>query len=268
MNELVQLKNLNKVFQTQSSKPHQVIKNLNFSIKDNDFISVIGSNGAGKSTMMNLIAGTIPLSSGQIYLEDREISALPAYKRAKMISRVFQDPQMGTAKSLSVEENLAIAYKRGHKRSFQISITKDMREEFRARLSTLAMGLENRMQERVSYLSGGQRQVLTLLMAVLQTPKLLLLDEHTAALDPRTSAMVMSLTQDLVSEYQLTTLMITHDMNDALAYGNRLIMLHDGQVVVDISGEEKENCSIDDLLQLFHHNVGESLNNDELLLAN
>ena len=266
MTNLLELDQINKVFNPGSINENHVTKDLSLAIHDHDFISVIGSNGAGKSTLLNLIAGTIPVSSGRIRLRGEDITDRPAYKRAAGISRVFQDPQMGTARNLTIEENLAIAYKRGKRRGFGRSVTEDMRQLFRDQLSRVDLGLEDRLNTAASNLSGGQRQVLTLIMAILETPELLLLDEHTAALDPRTSEMVMDLTQRLIEENHLTSLMITHDMNDALAYGNRLIMLHDGRIVVDVKGEDKAKLSVEDLMELFKENVGNQLRDDDLLL--
>lgn len=266
MSELLKLKQVNKVFNRNSANENYVIKDFNLTIHEGEFVCVIGSNGAGKSTLLNLIAGTHPVTSGQIFLKGKEITQDPAFKRAGQVSRVFQDPQMGTARNLTIEENLAIAYKRGKKRSFNLAVTEDMRQVFHRELSRLNLGLDQRLTTPAANLSGGQRQVLTLLMAILEKPELLLLDEHIAALDPRTSAMVMDLTDQLISEHQLTSLMITHDMNDALSYGNRLIMLHEGRIVVDVSGYDKSKLSVEDLMELFKKSVGNQLVSDELLL--
>ncbi|AEA01463.1 MULTISPECIES: ABC transporter ATP-binding protein [Aerococcus] len=266
MSELLKLKQVNKVFNMNSANENHVLKNFNLRIHEGDFICVIGSNGAGKSTLLNLIAGTIPVTSGKIYLKGKNITQKPAPERAKHISRVFQDPQMGTARNLTIEENLAIAYKRGNRRSFNRAVTDDMRKIFHKKLGRLNLGLDQRLTTPASNLSGGQRQVLTLLMAILEKPELLLLDEHIAALDPRTSAMVMELTDQLITENSLTSLMITHDMNDALSYGNRLIMLHAGRIVVDVSGEDKRKLNVEDLMELFKQSVGSQLVSDELLL--
>ncbi|AMB95791.1 ABC transporter ATP-binding protein [Aerococcus urinae] len=266
MSELLKLSKVNKTFNTNSANENHVIKDLDLTIHEGEFVCVIGSNGSGKSTLLNLIAGTHPVTSGQIFLKGQEITQDPAYKRAGQVSRVFQDPQMGTARNLTIEENLAIAYKRGKKRGFTHAVTEDMRQIFLKELSRLNLGLEDRLTTPAANLSGGQRQVLTLMMAILEKPELLLLDEHIAALDPRTSAMVMDLTDQLISEHQLTSLMITHDMNDALSYGNRLIMLHEGRIVVDVSGDDKSKLSVEDLMELFKKSVGNQLVSDELLL--
>lgn len=266
MGQVLNLNQVNKVFNPVSINENHVINNIDFHVDDGDFITVIGSNGAGKSTLLNLIAGTIFPSSGRIDLGGRDVTNTPAYERAKYIGRVFQDPQMGTARNLSIEENLGIAFLRGESRGLGKSVNNDMREVFKEKLSHLGLGLENRLKTPASALSGGQRQVLTLLMAVLKTPKLLLLDEHTAALDPKTSDMVMELTENLILENRLTSLMITHNMEEALKYGNRLIMLHGGRVAVDVRGEEKEKLEVGDLLNLFHQNVGENITSDSLLL--
>lgn len=256
MTQILEMNNVHKIFSEGTVDENHVLKGVDFTLNKGDFVTVIGSNGAGKSTLLNSIAGVFPVDDGEIYLEGEFINDIPAYKRAKNIARVFQDPKTGTATSLTIEENLAIAYKRTKKNSLGRAITSEMRDIFKEELKQLEMGLENRLNVKAGSLSGGQRQVLTLLMAVLQTPDILLLDEHTAALDPRASAMVLDLTHRLVEERGLSTLMITHNMEDAVKYGNRLIMLHQGKIMVDISGDEKKNLSVEDLLQLFHQNTG------------
>lgn len=253
---ILSLQDVHKIFGKDTIDENRVLQGIDLDIHRGDFISVIGSNGAGKSTLLNSIAGVYPIDQGEIYLNGQPITDTPAYRRAQYISRVFQDPQVGTARELTIEENLAIANKRGKRNSLSLAITSDMRQLFIEELKKLNMGLEDRLTVRTQSLSGGQRQVLTLLMAVLQTPELLLLDEHTAALDPRASSMVMNLTQRLVEERQLSTLMITHNMEDAVKYGNRLIMLHQGKIVYDISGKEKSQLKVDDLLELFHKQTG------------
>lgn len=256
MAKLLTLKNVHKIFGQGTVNENHVLKGIDLELEKGDFTTVIGSNGAGKSTLLNAVAGSFAIDEGDIYLLDKRLNHMPAFQRAKYVSRVFQDPQMGTARDLTIEENLAVAYNRGRKKSLGLAITNDMRDLFREKLARLNMGLEDRLKVRASSLSGGQRQVLTLLMAVLQTPEILLLDEHTAALDPRASSMVLSLTEELVEEDQISTLMITHNMEDAVKYGNRLIMLHQGQIVNDISGEEKENLTVDDLLDMFQQDTG------------
>lgn len=265
MTNLLTLKNVHKTFAEGTVNENHVLRGIDFELEEGDFTTVIGSNGAGKSTLLNAIAGTFSINQGDIYLKDKKMNDLPAYRRARYVSRVFQDPQVGTARNLTIEENLAIAYKRGKKHSLAPSITHEMREMFKSELSKLNMGLEDRLKVRASSLSGGQRQVLTLLMSALQTPDLLLLDEHTAALDPRASSLVLELTQQLVEERKLSTIMITHNMEDAVKYGNRLIMLHQGQIVTDLKAEEKANLSVDDLLNLFHKNTG--VVSDNLVLS-
>lgn len=256
MTNLLTLNNVHKIFGPGTVNENHVLRGIDLELKKGDFTTVIGSNGAGKSTLLNAIAGSFPIDEGEIYLLDKRLNNMPAFQRAKYVSRVFQDPQMGTARDLSIEENLAVAYKRGQKKSLGLAITNDMRDLFREKLARLNMGLEDRLKIRASSLSGGQRQVLTLLMAVLQTPEILLLDEHTAALDPRASSMVLALTEQLVEEDEISTLMITHNMEDAVKYGNRLIMLHQGQIVNDVSGSEKENLTVDDLMNMFQQNTG------------
>ena len=256
MTNLLTLNNVHKIFSPGTVNENHVLRGIDLELEQGDFTTVIGSNGAGKSTLLNAISGTFMIDEGDIELLDKRLNRMPAFQRAQYISRVFQDPQMGTARDLTIEENLAVAYKRGQKKSLGLAITNDMRDLFREKLAKLNMGLEDRLKVRASSLSGGQRQVLTLLMAVLQTPELLLLDEHTAALDPRASTMVLALTEELVEEDRISTLMITHNMEDAVRYGNRLIMLHQGQIVNDVSGSEKENLTVDDLMNMFQENTG------------
>ena len=267
MKPAVTLNNIHKSFENGTFNENHVLKGINFTVNEGDFITVIGGNGAGKSTFLNSIAGTFPIDEGKIILDRKNVTELPAYERAKYISRVFQDAKMGTASRLTIEENLAIAWKRGKKRGLGRGIRTNQRELFKEELKKLDLGLENRLQQEVGLLSGGQRQALTLLMAALVTPKLLLLDEHTAALDPKTSEMVLQLTEQIVTEKELTTLMITHNMEQALAYGNRLIMMHEGQIVVDITGEEKKRLSVADLLELFKEKSGSKVSEDALLLG-
>jgi len=232
-----------------------------------EFVTVIGGNGAGKSTMLNCVAGVYPVDSGKIWIDGTDVTALPEFKRAKYIGRVFQDPMMGTAATMQIEENLALAARRGRPRGLKQGITRAERQEYMEQLKILDLGLEDRMTAKVGLLSGGQRQALTLLMATLQKPKLLLLDEHTAALDPKTAAKVLEVTQKIVSANNLTTLMITHNMRDAIAYGNRLIMMYDGKVVVDVRGEEKKNLTVEQLLNLFSVASGSDEADDKLLLS-
>ncbi|MGT2894778.1 ABC transporter ATP-binding protein [Streptococcus entericus] len=267
MTQLVELRAIHKTFEAGTINENHVLRGLNLIAEEGDFITVIGGNGAGKSTLMNCLAGTLPIDQGDILLGGKSIKDLPVAKRAKMISRVFQDPKMGTASRLTIEENMAIAYKRGQARGLTKGVKQSQRELFRQELAELGLGLEDRLKVDTAFLSGGQRQALTLVMAALVKPQLLLLDEHTAALDPKTSDMVMQLTDKIVTGHRLTTLMITHNMEHAIRYGNRLIMLHQGNIVVDISGQEKEKLTVSDLLELFHKNSGERLASDELVLS-
>ena len=267
MATLLKIEDIHKTFEAGTVNENHVLKGLDLTVEEGDFISVIGGNGAGKSTLMNILAGGLQVDQGDILLERKSIKQTSIRKRAKDIARVFQDPKMGTASRLTIEENMAIAKKRGAKRGLSWGVKEKDREEFKTALKELNIGLENRLKVDTQYLSGGQRQALTLVMAALVKPKLLLLDEHTAALDPKTSEMVMELTQKIVESHDLTTLMITHDMNHAIAYGNRLIMLYQGKIVVDVKGEEKKNLTVEDLMRLFHQNSGETLVSDELVLG-
>ena len=259
MASLLTLENIHKTFEAGTVNENHVLKGLDLEVEEGDFISVIGGNGAGKSTLMNILAGNL--------LAGKSIKNLSVRKRAKDIARVFQDPKMGTASRLTIEENMAIALRRGQKRGLGWGVKEKDRIQFQEALKELNIGLENRLKVDTQYLSGGQRQALTLVMAALVKPKLLLLDEHTAALDPKTSQMVMDLTQKIVEHHQLTTLMITHDMNHAIEYGNRLIMLYQGKIVVDVKGEEKKHLTVEDLMHLFQKNSGQSLVSDELVLG-
>lgn len=267
MATLLSIEGIHKTFEAGTVNENHVLKGLDLTVEEGDFISVIGGNGAGKSTLMNILAGGLQVDQGDILLEGKSIKQTSVRKRAKDIARVFQDPKMGTASRLTIEENMAIAKKRGARRGLSWGVKEKDREEFKTALKELNIGLENRLKVDTQYLSGGQRQALTLVMAALVKPKLLLLDEHTAALDPKTSEMVMELTQKIVESHGLTTLMITHDMNHAIAYGNRLIMLYQGKIVVDVKGEEKKNLTVEDLMRLFHQNSGETLVSDELVLG-
>ena len=264
---MLELKNVCKTFHPGTVNAKVALRDLNLKLNDGDFVTVIGGNGAGKSTMLNAIAGSFPIDSGSIVIDGQNITNLPEYKRAAFLGRVFQDPMMGTAPTMQIEENLALAARRGRRRGLRWGVTKTERADYQERLHALDLGLEDRMTVKVGLLSGGQRQALTLLMATLQQPKLLLLDEHTAALDPRTAAKVLELSDRIVQEHNLTTLMITHNMKDAIAHGNRLIMMDAGRVVVDISGEEKKKLTVPDLLALFSHASGSEEANDKMLLS-
>ena len=264
---MLQIMDVYKTFNAGTVNEKVALRGLNLHLKPGEFVTVIGGNGAGKSTMLNSVAGVYGVDEGKIYINGVDVTHLPEYKRAKYIGRVFQDPMMGTAATMQIEENLALAMRRGRPRTLLPGITKQEREEYREKLKILELGLEDRMTAKVGLLSGGQRQALTLLMATLQKPQLLLLDEHTAALDPKTAAKVLDATQRIVEKDNLTTLMITHNMRDAIAYGNRLIMMYDGHVVVDVSGEEKKHLTVEQLLNLFSQVSGSDEADDKLLLG-
>ena len=264
---MLKIENVCKTFNAGTVNEKKALRNLNLHLKPGEFVTVIGGNGAGKSTMLNATAGVFSVESGKIMIDGIDVTHLPEYKRAKYIGRVFQDPMMGTAANMWIEENLALAARRGKPRTLRSGITKAEREEYREALKILDLGLEDRMTSKVGLLSGGQRQALTLLMATLQKPKLLLLDEHTAALDPKTASKVLEATQKIVSKDNLTTMMITHNMRDAIQYGNRLIMMYDGHIVVDVSGEEKKNLTVEQLLNLFSQASGSDEVDDKLVLG-
>ena len=264
---MLELKELYKTFNPGTINAKTALNGLSLTLNDGDFVTVIGGNGAGKSTMLNAIAGVFPVDSGSILIDGQDVTKLPEHKRAALLGRVFQDPMMGTAPTMMIEENLALAARRGQRRGLKWGITPLERADYKELLGGLGLGLESRLTTKVSTLSGGQRQALTLLMATLKRPKLLLLDEHTAALDPKTAAKVMELTDRIVREGQLTTLMITHNMRDAIQYGNRLIMLHDGHVILDIAGEEKKKLTVPDLLEQFTKASGDEFANDRAILS-
>ena len=264
---MLKLENIRKVFNAGTVNEKVALNGLNLHMKEGEFVTVIGGNGAGKSTMLNAIAGVWGVDEGKIVIDGVDVTHLPEYKRAAYIGRVFQDPMMGTAATMQIEENMALAARRGMPRTLKVGITKAEREVYRERLKILDLGLEDRLTSKVGLLSGGQRQALTLLMATLQRPKLLLLDEHTAALDPKTAAKVLDATQRIVETNQLTTMMITHNMRDAITYGNRLIMMYDGHVVVDVSGEQKKNLTVEQLLNLFSQASGSDEVDDKLVLS-
>ena len=264
---MLELKNISKTFNAGTVNQKVALNGLNLTMNEGDFVTVIGGNGAGKSTMQNAICGTWQPDEGSIELDGVNVSGMPEYKRARYLGRVYQDPMMGTSAGMEIEENLALAVRRGKRHTLRLGIRRSEREDYRRRLKELGLGLEDRLTTKVGTLSGGQRQALTLLMATLQQPKLLLLDEHTAALDPQTAARVMELTDRLVQENHLTTLMITHNMRDAIRYGNRLLMLHNGRIVLDISGEEKARLTVADLMDMFRKVSGREYDNDRTLLA-
>ncbi len=264
---MLQINNISKTFNLGTINEKRVFDNFSFNMKDGDFVTVIGGNGAGKSTVLNLLAGVYGVDGGNIVLNNKDITKMPEYKRASYLGRVFQDPMLGTAGNMGIEENLAMAYRRGKKRTLAWGITQAEREVFKEKLKMLDLGLENRLTTKVRLLSGGQRQALTLLMATLQNPMLLLLDEHTAALDPKTAAKVLELTQVIVENAKLSTIMITHNMKDAIRYGNRLIMMNSGQIIYDVCGEEKQNLKVQDLLLKFEQASKGDFANDRILLA-
>lgn len=265
---MLEIRNVYKTFNAGTINEKKALQNLNLTLQDGDFCTVIGGNGAGKSTMLNAVSGVWPVDSGSILIDGEDISGLCEFKRAPFLGRVFQDPMTGTAADMQIVENLALASLRGQRRSmFRWGVPKADTEKYREMLKTLDLGLEDRLTAKVGLLSGGQRQALTLLMATLQKPKLLLLDEHTAALDPKTAAKVLEATQRIVVQDHLTTLMITHNMRDAIAYGNRLIMMYDGHIVVDVSGERKKNLTVEQLLDLFAQASGSNEADDKLILS-
>ena len=264
---MLEIRNIHKTFNAGTVNEKQALRGVSLTLADGDFVTVIGGNGAGKSTLLNAVAGVWPVDEGSIVVGGADVTHLPEFKRAQYIGRVFQDPMMGTAATMQIEENLALAMRRGKSRSLRVGITKQEREEYKELLKILDLGLEDRLTSKVGLLSGGQRQALTLLMATLKKPRLLLLDEHTAALDPKTAAKVLDTTEKIVQRDKLTTLMITHNMRDAIAHGNRLIMLYDGRIVVDIAGEEKKKLTVEQLLALFSKASGSDEADDKLLLS-
>ncbi len=264
---MLELKNIYKTFNPGSVNEKRALNGVNLTLEDGDFVTIIGGNGAGKSTMLNAIAGTWPIDSGSVIIDGVDITKLPEHKRATYLGRVFQDPMNGTAADMEIEENLAVAKRRGQARTLRWGITKKEREEYVELLKMLDLGLETRLRAKVGLLSGGQRQALTLLMATLKKPKLLLLDEHTAALDPKTAAKVLEISDKIIAENNLTALMVTHNMKDAIAHGNRLIMMWDGKIILDIKGEEKKNLTVDDLLHQFTIASGKEFANDRALLG-
>lgn len=264
---MLYIENLHKTFNADTINEKQVLKGVNLHLNPGDFVTIIGGNGAGKSTLLNMIAGVHPIDSGSLKLDGIDITKQPEHVRAKLLGRVFQDPMKGTAANMEIQENLALAYRRGKKRGLRWGITSDEKQQYVEILKTLDLGLENRLSSKVGLLSGGQRQALTLLMATLVKPKLLLLDEHTAALDPKTAKKVLDLTETIVESNNLTALMVTHNMKDAIHIGNRLIMMHDGNIIFDISGEEKKNLQVSDLLQKFEQASGGEFANDRMMLA-
>lgn len=267
MAEMLKLDNIHKTFNPGTINEKIALNGVNLTLNEGDFVTVIGGNGAGKSTTLNAIAGVWPIDSGKIYIGGDDVTKLSEHKRAKYLGRVFQDPMTGTATNMSIEENMAIAARRGEKRGLSWGITHQERDTYREMLKALDLGLEDRLTSKVGLLSGGQRQAITLLMASIKKPKLLLLDEHTAALDPKTAAKVLEISDKIIAENHLTAMMVTHNMKDAIVHGNRLIMMHEGKVILNISGEEKKKLTVEDLLHQFEKVSGEEFANDKALLS-
>ena len=264
---MLEVKGISKTFNKGTVNEKKALNGLSLKLNEGDFVTVIGGNGAVKSTLLNALAGVFTVDEGNIIIDGLDVTYTPEYKRAKYLGRVFQDPMMGTAADMGIDENLALAYRRGLVRGLSFGITRKEREHYKELVATLGLGLEDRITSKVGLLSGGQRQAVTLLMASLKKPKLLLLDEHTAALDPKTAAKVLEATETIVNRDKLTTLMITHNMKDAIAHGNRLIMMKDGKIIFDISGEEKKRLTVEDLLEKFNNASGEEVVNDRMILG-
>ena len=264
---MLKIENVSKTFNKGTINEKVALRGLNVELLEGDFVTVIGGNGAGKSTMLNMVAGVYPVDEGRIMVDDKDITGQPDFKRAAYLGRVFQDPMMGTAADMELQENLAMAYRRGKKRGLRWGISAKERKLYRERLATLGLGLEDRMTTKVGLLSGGQRQAITLLMATLQSPKVLLLDEHTAALDPKTAAKVLDLTNQFVEQDNLTTMMVTHNMRDAIRMGNRLVMMHEGRIIYDVRDEEKKALQVSDLMKKFEEVSGNEFANDRMILS-
>jgi putative ABC transport system ATP-binding protein len=264
---MLHARRLEKTFNPGTPIENRVLRGLDLTIPTGQFVTVIGSNGAGKSTFLNAVSGDLIVDSGTLEIDGRDVTRLPAARRAGMVARVFQDPMAGTCESLTIEENMALAWKRGLRRGFGFATTRALRALFREKLSILKLGLENRLSDRIGLLSGGQRQAVSLLMASLQPSRILLLDEHTAALDPKTAAFVLELTARIVEDAQMTAMMVTHSMRQALDHGSRTVMLHEGRVILDVSGPERRGMGVEDLLHMFEKTRGEVLADDKLLLA-
>lgn len=263
---MIRLEGVSKTFHPGTVNEVYALRPVNLTVQEGDFITIIGSNGAGKSTLFNLIAGTYPCSTGSIIINEIDVTRAPEHIRAQYIGRIFQDPLLGTAGSMTLEDNMMICYRKGMK-GLRISLNRKMRQFFREQLVDLEMGLEHRMKDNVQLFSGGQRQALTLLMMVLSRPALIMLDEHTAALDPKNAAMVLELTRRYIEEYRLTSMMITHNMQQAITYGNRLLMMDKGEIILDVSGEEKRSLTVDGLVERFHAIRQRELESDEARLA-
>ena len=267
MSYMLEIKDVHKTFNPGTINQKIALNGVNLQLNEGDFVTIIGGNGAGKSTTLNAIAGVWDIDSGSIIIDGVDVTKLPEHKRAKYLGRVFQDPMNGTAATMSIDENMAIAARRGQSRTLRWGISKKEREQYHALLATLDLGLESRMSAKVGLLSGGQRQAITLLMATIQKPKLLLLDEHTAALDPKTAAKVLALSDKIIEENHLTAMMVTHNMKDAIVHGNRLIMMHEGRIIYDVRGEEKQNLTVADLLAKFDEASGGEFANDRMLFV-
>lgn len=264
---MLEICNVHKTFNLGTINEKHALNGVNLKLDAGDFVTLIGGNGAGKSTVLNAVAGTWPVDEGSILIDGVDVTGLPEFKRAAFLGRVFQDPMTGTTATMQIDENLALAARRGQRRGLSWGITKKEKERYHELLKELDLGLEDRMTSKVGLLSGGQRQAVTLLMASLQKPKLLLLDEHTAALDPKTAAKVLTLTDKIIKENNLTAMMVTHNMRDAIAHGNRLVMMHEGKVILNIAGEEKKKLTVADLLQQFERVSGEEFTSDKELLS-
>lgn len=267
MGYMLEIQNVHKTFNLGTINEKIALNGVNLNLNPGDFVTIIGGNGAGKSTTLNAIAGVWPIDEGNIIVDGVDLTRLSEHKRAVHLGRVFQDPMIGTAATMSIEENMAIAARRGEHRGFRWGISKKEREQYKEQLKELNLGLEERLSSKVGLLSGGQRQAITLLMAAMKKPKLLLLDEHTAALDPKTAAKVLEISDKIIEENQLTAMMVTHNMKDAVAHGNRLIMMHEGRVIYDVSGEEKKKLHVSDLLAKFEEASGGEFANDRMMLA-
>ncbi len=267
MGYMLEIRNISKTFNKGTINEKKALDGVNLNLNPGDFVTIIGGNGAGKSTTLNAIAGAWYVDSGQIIVDGTDITRLPEHKRAAYLGRVFQDPMTGTASTMSIEENMAIAARRGARRGLRWGISKKEREDYKRQLKELNLGLEDRLSSKVGLLSGGQRQAITLLMAAARKPKLLLLDEHTAALDPKTAAKVLEISDKIIAEHGLTAMMVTHNMKDAIAHGNRLIMMHEGKIIYDVSGEEKKKLHVSDLLAKFEEASGDEFANDRMMLG-
>ena len=264
---MLNITGVSKTFNPGTVNENTVLRDVSVHLKEGDFVTLIGGNGAGKSTLLNVVAGVFNIDTGSVVIDNSDVTSLPEHKRAAVLGRVFQDPMMGTAANMGIEENLALAYRRGKPRTLKWGVTHKEKGMYRDLLERLELGLEDRLNVKVGLLSGGQRQALTLLMATLKKPKVLLLDEHTAALDPKTAVKVLEISEQLISDNNLTTLMVTHNMRDAIKHGNRLIMMHEGRIVLDINGEEKKRLTVEDLLKRFGRASGAEFSDDRALLS-